>query len=133
MTTKKRFNLHLPGLLQVLAGSLYSSPRVGIRELIQNAHDSCTRRRVNLGEQGFRPKIHIKTHKASRTLIITDNGEGLTEDEIENYLTTIGRSYTGEYKNELSFFEPKQASELIGQFGFGFLSAFLLADEVMGI
>ena len=131
MTTEKRFNLHLPGLLQVLAGSLYSSPRVGVRELIQNAHDSCTRRRVNLGESDFRPKIHIQTDKANRTLTIIDNGEGLTEHEIETYLTTIGRSYTGEYKNELSFFEPKQARELIGQFGFGFLSAFLLADEIL--
>lgn len=128
--TKRRFNLHLPGLLEVLAGSLYSSSKVGLRELIQNAHDSCIRRRVEGHETNYHPRINITVNKAANTLAISDNGHGLSVEEIDTYLSTIGRSYTGELKGELSIFSNDEATNLIGQFGFGFLSAFLLADEV---
>jgi molecular chaperone HtpG len=130
MSEAKRFKLHMPGLLEVLAGSLYSNQKVGIRELIQNAHDSCIRRAVESGRKHFRPRIHITTDEAAETLTIQDNGNGLTADEIDEYLATIGRSYTRQLRGELSIFEPDRAEELIGQFGFGFLSAFMLAEEV---
>ncbi len=128
--TDKQFKLHMAGLLEVLAGSLYANQQVGLRELIQNAHDSCTRRKIETQRIYYRPRIDIVADPESKTLTIADNGSGLTESEIEDYLATIGRSYTGRLRDELALFTPEDAIELIGQFGFGFLSAFMLASEV---
>ncbi len=130
MSQRQKFNLHLPGLLKVLAEHLYSSKKVGIRELIQNAHDSCVRRKIEAAEPHYRPRIDISVDAPKRTVIIRDNGNGLTAEEIETYLATIGRGYTRELRERLSFDSPAEAAELIGQFGLGFLSAFLLASEV---
>jgi len=131
-TTRQSFKLHLPGLLKVLAEHLYSNRQVAVRELIQNAHDSCTRRQLRRDpEDGeYWPAIHLRVAPERRTLIIEDNGCGLTEAEIVDYLATIGRSYTRETKESLGVLAPDDAAKLIGQFGFGFLSAFLLASEV---
>src|SRR5262249_28155931 len=130
MSDRQRFNLHLPGLLKVLAEHLYSSKKVGVRELIQNSHDSCVRRRVEGDDERYRPRIDVSFDAAKKTLTITDNGFGLTADEIANYLSTIGRGYTRELREKLTMFDQAEAGELIGQFGLGFLSAFLLASEV---
>lgn len=130
MTERQKFNLHLPGLLKVLAEHLYSSKKVGVRELIQNSHDSCTRRKLEGGEANYQPRIDLSLKVDERTLIINDNGYGLTDEEINNYLSTIGRGYTRELREKLSLYSPEEATELIGQFGLGFLSAFLLASEV---
>jgi molecular chaperone HtpG len=130
MSERQRFNLHLPGLLKVLAEHLYSSKKVGVRELIQNSHDSCVRRRVEGDEPDYEPRIDLSIDAEKRTLIISDNGFGLTADEITNYLATIGRGYTRELRERLSLDDAAVATELIGQFGLGFLSAFLLASEV---
>ncbi len=131
MSERQRFTLHLPGLLKVLAEHLYSSKKVGVRELIQNSHDSCVRRRVEGGENDYHPRIDITVDPAKRILTISDNGYGLTQEEITNYLSTIGRGYTRELREKLSVFSQSEATELIGQFGLGFLSAFLLASEVV--
>lgn len=128
--TRQPFKLHLPGLLKVLAEHLYSSKQVAVRELIQNAHDGCRRRETEGQESDYRPRIHLEIDAPRRILRVSDNGYGLTRQEIEDYLATIGRSYTRELRQNLSALSPDQASKLIGQFGFGFLSAFLLADEV---
>jgi len=130
VSERQRFNLHLPGLLKVLAEHLYSSKKVGIRELIQNAHDSCVRRKIEAAEPGYRPRIDIALDVPRRSITIRDNGNGLTADEIGTYLATIGRGYTRELRERLSFESPEEAAQLIGQFGLGFLSAFLLASEV---
>ncbi|MFO0876479.1 MAG: ATP-binding protein [Gemmataceae bacterium] len=130
MTERQRFNLHLPGLLKVLAEHLYTSKKVGIRELIQNAHDSCVRRKIESGERHYHPRIDVSLDLKKRTVTISDNGNGLTEEEIGTYLATIGRGYTRELRERLAFSSPEEAAELIGQFGLGFLSAFLLASEV---
>ena len=128
--TRQPFKLHLPGLLKVLAEHLYSSKQVAVRELIQNAHDGCRRRQSEAEEKDYEPQIHLEVDPARRLLRISDNGYGLTRQEIEDYLATIGRSYTRELRQNLSALSPDEAAKLIGQFGFGFLSAFLLADEV---
>ncbi len=128
---KKQFQIHLPGLLKVLAESLYSSKKVGIRELIQNAHDSCVRRQVEAKETYYKPRISIDFDMDNRSIIIQDNGSGLTEDEVTEYLSTIGRSYTRQLGEDLAIFNPEEASRLVGQFGLGFLSAFLIAEEVI--
>ncbi len=130
MGTRGRFQLHLPGLLKVLAEHLYSTQRVGVRELIQNAHDSCLRRAIERPQPGYRPRIDLTIDPASRTLRVADNGSGLTEEEINTYLTVIGRGYTRELRDRLAADDPLASQELIGQFGIGFLSAFLLALEV---
>jgi molecular chaperone HtpG len=130
MSDRQRFNLHLPGLLKVLAEHLYSSRKVGVRELIQNAHDSCVRRKIEANEPHYRPRIDIALDSGRKTLTISDNGNGLTDQEIGTYLATIGRGYTRELREKLAFTSPAEAAELIGQFGLGFLSAFLLAGEV---
>jgi len=130
MSERQRFNLHLPGLLKVLAEHLYSSKKVGVRELIQNSHDSCIRRRVEGDEADYEPRIDLSIDEERRVLTVSDNGFGLTADEITNYLATIGRGYTRELRDRLSLYEAAEATELIGQFGLGFLSAFLLASEV---
>src|SRR5262245_20666634 len=130
MSDRQRFNLHLPGLLKVLAEHLYASKKVGIRELIQNAHDSCTRRKIEANEPRYAPRIDVELDEAARTITIRDNGNGLTEEEITTYLATIGRGYTRELRERLALCSPEEAAELIGQFGLGFLSAFLIASEV---
>ena len=130
MRDKQRFNLHLPGLLKVLAEHLYSTKKVGVRELIQNSHDSCVRRKIEEGNPHYRPRIDLSVDGPRRTLVIRDNGCGLTEQEIVDYLSTIGRGYTRELRERLSLASAAEATELIGQFGLGFLSAFLLASEV---
>ena len=129
-TQRDTFKLHLPGLLKVLAEHLYSNKQVAIRELIQNAHDSCVRRAVEGGEADYQPRVDIELDAARRLLTISDNGYGLTREEIADYLSTIGRSYTRELRENLSLLSPDEAGQLIGQFGFGFLSAFLVASEV---
>src|SRR3974377_669301 len=126
MTQRQRFTLHLPGLLKVLAEHLYSSKKVGIRELIQNAHDSCMRRKIEASEPDYQPRIEVALDVPRRLITISDNGNGLTEEEIVTYLATIGRGYTRELRDRLALGSPAEAAELIGQFGLGFLSAFLL-------
>jgi molecular chaperone HtpG len=130
-TKERQFQIYLPGLLEVLAENLYSNEKVAIRELIQNAHDSCLRRSVENNDPTFKPRIDVSVDAKHRTLTIQDNGSGLTEDEIQNYLSTIGRSYTRELEENLAIFSPEKAQKLIGQFGLGFLSAFLIASEVI--
>lgn len=126
----KQFKIHLPGLLKVLAENLYSTPKVAIRELLQNAHDSCVRRSVEEKNRFHRPHVDISIDSEARTLTIQDNGSGLTEDEVNEYLSTIGRSYTQQLGENLAVLSPEMAEQLIGQFGLGFLSAFLIASEV---
>jgi len=128
---KHEFQIYLPGLLKVLAESLYSTKKVAIRELIQNAHDSCVRRRVETKEASYKPRIDVTIDEENNTVTIQDNGSGLTREDVRTYLSTIGRSYTRQLGENLSIFNPDEASQLIGQFGMGFLSAFLVASEVV--
>ena len=102
MSERQRFNLHLPGLLKVLAEHLYSSKKVGVRELIQNAHDSCVRRKIEAAEPRLSAAHRRRLDAPRRTLTIRDNGNGLTAEEIGTYLATIGRGYTRELRERLS-------------------------------
>lgn len=128
--TKRQFQIYLPGLLKVLAESLYSTKKVAVRELLQNAHDSCVRRSIESKDKSYKPRVDVWIDPVKRTLTIQDNGSGLTAEEAEEYLSTIGRSYTRQLGENLSVLSPEQAEKLIGQFGLGFLSAFLMASEV---
>ncbi|MFD5085261.1 ATP-binding protein [Kitasatospora sp. NPDC058406] len=114
----------LGGLVNVLATHLYSTPLVALRELVQNAHDSHTRRRLEDPAGGHRPLIRVRADAGRRTVGIEDTGAGLTEPEIHAYLATVGTGYTRMLR------ELTGNQELIGAFGLGFLSAFSVADEV---
>ena len=130
MPESREFKLSLPGLLQVLAEHLYSDRRVGVRELLQNAHDSCSRRKIEYAESDYAPRIDLRIDSENHILEIEDNGTGLTESEIDQYLTTIGSGYTRHLRESLAFGDDGAIDQLIGQFGLGFLSAFLLAESV---
>jgi molecular chaperone HtpG len=114
----------LGGLMAVLGQHLYSTPVVALRELVQNAHDSLRRRRLEDGEWRGEGRIGVQGDPARGILRITDTGAGLTDHEIHAYLATVGVSYTRSLR------ERTQSEELMGLFGLGFLSAFVLAEEV---
>nr|BFD92011.1 ATP-binding protein [Kitasatospora sp. Xyl93] len=114
----------LGGLVNVLATHLYSTPLVALRELVQNAHDSHTRRLLEDPDGDHDPLIRVRADAARRTVAIEDTGAGLTEPEIHSYLATVGTGYTRMLR------ELTGNQELIGAFGLGFLSAFSVADEV---
>ncbi|MQS13466.1 molecular chaperone HtpG [Streptomyces kaniharaensis] len=115
----------LGGLVNVLATHLYSTPLVALRELVQNAHDSHTRRLLEDPDGDHRPLIRVRGDATRRTVGIEDTGAGLTEPEIHAYLATVGTGYTRMLR------ELTGNQELIGAFGLGFLSAFSVADEVV--
>jgi molecular chaperone HtpG len=110
----------LSGLMLVLGQHLYSTPAVAVRELVQNAHDSIVRRRLENGGGPERITLSVE----GGDLLVTDTGAGLTRDEIVRYLATVGSGYTRELRGSTA------SEELIGYFGLGFLSAFVVADEV---
>lgn len=111
------------GLMTVLGEHLYSTPFVALRELVQNAHDSCVRRRLEQGPD-FTPEIRVVGDPAAGTLEVRDAGAGLTRDEIVRYLATVGAGYTRKLR------EQHGSDDLIGLFGLGFLSAFVIATRV---
>ncbi len=127
----RSFDIHLSGLIQTLSESLYSKPDVAVRELVQNAVDSCTRRRAedivcpdDLG-------VWVVGNHRKGILIVRDSGAGLTEKEIARDLATIGVGATRTLRERLERAGSPLANQLIGQFGVGFLSAFMLAEEAI--
>ncbi len=116
--------VNLNGLIEVLSKHLYSTPVVAVRELVQNGHDAIVRRRI---EQPDAPKdnaIRVVADVAKSTITISDTGAGLTESEIHGFLATVGVGYTRMLRQQ------DDNTGLIGLFGLGFLSAFVLAKEV---
>ena len=114
------------GLVRVLAKSLYPEPDVFIRELLQNAHDSIQFRQIDEPEQ--RGEIRIDVDETARTLSFSDNGAGMDQQEIENFLSVIGSTGTGSRAQELA--ARAVAVATIGQFGIGLLSAFVVAEQI---
>ncbi|GAB4196281.1 MAG: molecular chaperone HtpG [Thalassobaculales bacterium] len=129
------FQAEVSRLLDIVVHSLYSEREIFLRELISNASDACDRLRYLaltepglLGEEaGFR--IELAADKAARTLTIADNGIGMDREELVANLGTIARSGTSAFLGGLSGDQRKDVS-LIGQFGVGFYSAFMVADRV---
>jgi molecular chaperone HtpG len=119
----REMKLHFDGLIQLLACHLYSEKHVFIRELIQNSHDAIVRRRVQEGD-GFTGKISIETCPEKLQFIVRDTGIGMNEHDLEEFLSTVGKSATKIAKQE------EQTEGLIGLFGIGFLSAFVVASRV---
>jgi molecular chaperone HtpG len=116
------------GLIKLLAEHLYSEPDVFVRELVQNANDSIVRRRR--AEPDLAGRIEITTDPAARTHVFRDNGLGMDARDIREFLSVIGSSGTGATRRELGA-QGGAALELIGQFGIGMLSAFVVAERVV--
>jgi len=115
----------LGALLTVLGQNLYSTPLVVIRELVQNAHDSISRRHLeSTGSDMPAPKISVAYDGKRGVLTVKDTGAGLTQHEIRAYLATVGAGYTRRLRAATA------DESLIGQFGLGFLSALVAGDRV---
>ena len=129
----KQFKAESKRLLDMMIHSIYTHKEIFLRELISNASDaidklyfkSLTDDKVGLNKDDF--AIWISADKDSRTLKISDNGIGMTEEELENNLGTIANSGSFKFKNENKLEEDNQ---IIGQFGVGFYSAFMVAKKV---
>lgn len=122
-------------LLKLMIHSLYSNKEIFLRELISNASDAADKLRFEglsdaaLYESDPDLKIRIAYDKAARTITVTDNGIGMSRQEVINNIGTIAKSGTREFFNSLTGDQAKDA-HLIGQFGVGFYSAFIIADKV---
>lgn len=128
-----RFRTETRRLLDIVVNSLYSHPDVFLRELVSNASDAIDRLRFealtdpDLAAGGRAPEILIRPDAASGTLTVSDSGAGMTADELSRNLGTIAGSGTGRF---LASADPSSAPELIGRFGVGFYSAFMVAEKV---
>jgi len=129
-STSHQIKIDLPGLLQLLGTNIYSDPAMCIREMIQNAHDSCIHRGHRMSKENIPLRIDIRYNKIDKTLEFEDNGAGMNERELHEYLATIGKGYTGELRKLIEKSDVKAAHKLIGQFGIGLLSAFSIAERV---
>ena len=129
------FGAEVGRLLDLVVHSLYSEREIFLRELVANAADAIDRRRFEaLTDPALAPpedaKIRIVPDKAARTLTIADTGSGMTHDELIENLGTIARSGTRAFGQTLETAKPEDRPSLIGQFGVGFYSAFMVADRV---
>jgi molecular chaperone HtpG len=130
------YQVDFASLIKVLGVNLYSNPKATIRELIQNASDSCVRRAAVLAAmpnqaEAYTPFIRIWADSEAGTLTFEDNGAGMVQEEVIRYLASIGAGRTREERQRLSTSDQAAAAMLIGQFGVGFLSAFVVADKVI--
>lgn len=133
---KKQFKAESKKLLDMMINSIYTHKEIFLRELISNASDaidklyfkSLTDDSVKLNRDDF--KILIDIDKDSRTITLTDNGIGMTAEELEANLGTIAKSGSLNFKNENADNEKAEDISVIGQFGVGFYSSFMVADKV---
>lgn len=129
------FQAEVKQLLRLMIHSLYSNREIFLRELVSNASDACDRLRFeaigtpSLLGPGEELSIGVDYDKDARTISVSDNGIGMTRDEVVLHLGTIARSGTREFFEKLTGDQQKDA-QLIGQFGVGFYSAFIVADRV---
>ena len=129
------FQAEVKQLLHLMIHSLYSNKEIFLRELVSNASDACDKLRFeaidqpDLLEGNGELAITVSYDKAARTITISDNGIGLSREEAVANLGTIARSGTREFFSQLTGDKQKDA-QLIGQFGVGFYSSFIVADKV---
>ena len=130
---KKQFKTESQKLLDMMVNSIYTHKEIFLRELISNASDavdklyfkSLTDTSIPLSKSDY--AIWIKADKEARTLVISDNGIGMNEDELENNLGTIAKSGSFDFKRDN---EKQDGVDIIGQFGVGFYSAFMVASKI---
>jgi molecular chaperone HtpG len=133
--SKREFQTEVNQLLHLIVHSLYSHPEIFLRELISNASDALDKLKyLNLTEDpykslAFDPRIDLDLDEVQHRLTISDNGIGMNDEDLVEHLGTIARSGTKNFLSNLSG-DAKRDSNLIGQFGVGFYSVFMVADRV---
>jgi molecular chaperone HtpG len=133
--SKREFQTEVSQLLQLIIHSLYSHPEIFLRELISNSSDALDKlRHLTLVDEAYKslpfdPRIDLELDEEKKTLTISDTGIGMDEEDLVSHLGTIARSGTKNFLSQLSG-DAKKDSNLIGQFGVGFYSAFMVADKV---
>ena len=133
---KMEFKTELKQMMSIIIHSLYSHKEIFLRELISNAADAIGKIRfdsltdTSLSEGDSDYKIHITPDAAAGTLTISDNGIGMTREQLIENLGTIARSGTRAFLEKMQQTKQEQSVDLIGQFGVGFYSAFMVADQV---
>ncbi|WP_029526322.1 molecular chaperone HtpG [Polaromonas glacialis] len=129
------FQAEVAQLLKLVTHSLYSNPDIFLRELVSNASDACDKLRfealndAGLYENDSELKVRVSFDAAAKTLTIADNGIGMSQQEAIDHLGTIAKSGTRDFVSKLSG-DQKNDSQLIGQFGVGFYSGFIVADKI---
>ena len=132
---KREFQTEVSQLLHLIIHSLYSHPEIFLRELISNSSDALDKlRHLTLVDDAykasaFEPRITITLDEQAKTIALEDNGIGMNDEDLVNHLGTIARSGTKNFLSQLSG-DARKDSNLIGQFGVGFYSAFMVADTV---
>ncbi len=132
---KQEFQTEVNQLLQLIIHSLYSHPEIFLRELISNSSDALDKlRHLTLTDDAFKsvpfePRIDLALDEENKTLTISDTGIGMNEEDLTQHLGTIARSGTKNFLSQLSG-DARKDSNLIGQFGVGFYSAFMVADKI---
>lgn len=132
--SKQQFKAESKKLLDLMINSIYTHKEIFLREIISNASDaldklcyiSLTDDKVNMSREDFR--IKITADKENRILTVSDNGVGMTEAELKDNLGTIAKSGSLQFKKDIG--EDKNDTDIIGQFGVGFYSAFMVSDNV---
>src|SRR5271154_1488991 len=133
--SKREFQTEVSQLLQLIVHSLYSHPEIFLRELISNSSDALDKlRHLTLVDDAYKslpfdPRIDLELDEENKTLTISDTGIGMNEEDLVSHLGTIARSGTKNFLSHLSG-DARKDSNLIGQFGVGFYSAFMVADKV---
>jgi len=136
MTAKKyEFDVEVSKVLNLMISSLYTNKDVALRELVSNSSDACDKIRYLASQKSDilkdeELKINLSFDKKAKTFSIEDNGVGMNEEDLKENLGTIAKSGTENFLKSLTG-ENKKDVELIGQFGVGFYSAFMIADEVV--
>src|ERR1700752_4743519 len=137
--SKQQFQTEVSQLLQLIVHSLYSHPEIFLRELISNSSDALDKLRYLtlpddrlkplVGKSIESPRIDLELDEANKTLTVSDTGIGMNEEDLVSHLGTIARSGTKNFLAQLSG-DDRKDSNLIGQFGVGFYSVFMVADRV---
>jgi molecular chaperone HtpG len=136
--SKHEFQTEVDQLLHLIVHSLYSHPEIFLRELVSNASDALDKLKyLTLTEDGYKslafdPRIDLELDEIQNTLTVADTGIGMNDEELASHLGTIARSGTKTFLSSLSG-DAKRDSNLIGQFGVGFYSVFMVADRVQVI
>ncbi len=133
---KKSFKAESKRLLDLMINSIYTNKDIFLREIISNASDAVDKLHyISLTDEAARQKcselgIFIAVDKENRTLTVSDNGVGMNEKELEENLGTIAKSGSLAFKKEMAESDNADGADIIGQFGVGFYSAFMVADKV---
>ncbi len=133
--SKREFQTEVSQLLHLIIHSLYSHPEIFLRELISNSSDALDKlRHLTLTDDAYKalpftPRIDLELDEEKKTLTLSDTGIGMNEEDLVSHLGTIARSGTKNFLSQLSG-DARKDSNLIGQFGVGFYSAFMVADRI---